>query len=80
MSMLGIKPVWLWTSPNNGFQPSVSDCAKLITPATRAIVLVTPNNPVRSPPPLPSPSTHSSIDRRGLHARPLAFLCGLGSC
>lgn len=46
LSMLGIKPVWLKTSPENGFQPSVTECAKLITPATRAIVLVTPNNPV----------------------------------
>lgn len=46
MTMLGIKPVWLQTSPDNAFQPSVSDCEKLITPSTRAIVLVTPNNPV----------------------------------
>ncbi|KIP06872.1 hypothetical protein PHLGIDRAFT_106532 [Phlebiopsis gigantea 11061_1 CR5-6] len=45
LTMLGIKPVCLQTSPELGFQPSVSDCAKLITPATRAIVLVTPNNP-----------------------------------
>lgn len=44
--MLGIKPVLLQTTPELGFQPSVSECAKLITPATRAIVLVTPNNPV----------------------------------
>ena len=46
LSMLGITPVWLRTSSENGFQPSVSECEKLITPATRAIVLVTPNNPV----------------------------------
>lgn len=46
LTMLGITPVWLRTSAEDGFQPSVSQCAKLITPATRAIVLVTPNNPV----------------------------------
>lgn len=46
LTMLGIKPVWLLTSPDDGFQPSVEECAKLVTPATRAIVLVTPNNPV----------------------------------
>ncbi|KAI0806144.1 PLP-dependent transferase [Irpex lacteus] len=45
LTMLGITPVWLRTSAEDGFQPSVSQCAKLITPATRAIVLVTPNNP-----------------------------------
>ena len=47
LSMLGIKPVWLRTREELGFQPSVEECEKLITPATRAIVLVTPNNPVR---------------------------------
>ena len=45
--MLGIKPVWLRTHAELGFQPSVEECEKLITPRTRAIVLVTPNNPVR---------------------------------
>ncbi|GJE91608.1 PLP-dependent transferase [Phanerochaete sordida] len=45
LSMLGIKPVWLRTRAELGFQPSVEECEKLITPATRAVVLVTPNNP-----------------------------------
>ncbi|KAI0342930.1 PLP-dependent transferase [Trametopsis cervina] len=45
LTMLGIKPIWLKTAAEDGFQPSVSECAKLITSATRAIVLVTPNNP-----------------------------------
>ncbi|KAJ7440272.1 pyridoxal phosphate-dependent transferase [Mycena latifolia] len=31
--------------PEDGFTPSVSDCTALITPKTRAIVLITPNNP-----------------------------------
>ena len=46
--MLGIKPVLLHTSPKEGFLPSPERCAELITPKTKAIVLCTPNNPVRS--------------------------------
>ena len=45
--MLGIKPVLLHTSPKEGFLPSPERCAELITPKTKAIVLCTPNNPVR---------------------------------
>ncbi|KAF9554055.1 PLP-dependent transferase [Agrocybe pediades] len=45
LNLLGVKPVPLFTSPESGFLPSVAECKKLITPKTRAIVLVTPNNP-----------------------------------
>ncbi|KAJ7784952.1 pyridoxal phosphate-dependent transferase [Mycena maculata] len=45
LSMLNITTVPLKTRPEDGFTPSVSECAALITPKTRAIVLVTPNNP-----------------------------------
>ncbi|KAJ7452218.1 pyridoxal phosphate-dependent transferase [Mycena latifolia] len=45
LSMLNMTAVQLPTRPENGFTPSVSDCAALITPKTRAIVLITPNNP-----------------------------------
>ncbi|EIN09930.1 PLP-dependent transferase [Punctularia strigosozonata HHB-11173 SS5] len=44
-NLLGIKTVPLPTEPENGFMPSVERCASLITPKTRAIALVTPNNP-----------------------------------
>lgn len=47
LQMLGIRAVPLVSHASEGFLPSVSDCEKLITPRTRAVVLVTPNNPVR---------------------------------
>ncbi|KAI0070713.1 PLP-dependent transferase [Panus rudis PR-1116 ss-1] len=45
LTMLGIKAVPLPTDPDNGFLPSVDSCTQLITQKTKAIVLVTPNNP-----------------------------------
>ncbi|KAJ7748420.1 pyridoxal phosphate-dependent transferase [Mycena metata] len=45
LSMLNIATVPLKTRPEEGFTPSASQCEALITPKTRAIVLVTPNNP-----------------------------------
>ncbi|KAL5487928.1 hypothetical protein ACEPAI_6036 [Sanghuangporus weigelae] len=45
LQMLGITPVPLQTTPQEGFYPSPERCAKLITPRTKAIVLVSPNNP-----------------------------------
>ncbi|KAF9505735.1 hypothetical protein BS47DRAFT_1334232 [Hydnum rufescens UP504] len=45
LQMLGITivPLPLW--PHDEFLPSLNECAALITPRTRAIVLVSPNNP-----------------------------------
>ncbi|KAG2749139.1 PLP-dependent transferase [Suillus brevipes Sb2] len=48
LNLLGIKPVPLYTRANEGFLPSTSDCEKLINSRTKAIALVTPNNPVRA--------------------------------
>ncbi|KAJ7657050.1 pyridoxal phosphate-dependent transferase [Mycena rosella] len=45
LSMLNMVTVPLKTRPEEGFTPSVSECRALITPKTRAIVLITPNNP-----------------------------------
>ncbi|KAK7046137.1 hypothetical protein VNI00_007140 [Paramarasmius palmivorus] len=45
LTLLGIKPVPLETSSANGFLPSLEQCKSLITPKTKAIALVTPNNP-----------------------------------
>jgi aspartate/methionine/tyrosine aminotransferase len=46
LSLLGVKTVGLPTLPEDGYLPSVSRCEALITTKTKAIVLVTPNNPV----------------------------------
>ncbi|RDB24494.1 Aspartate aminotransferase [Hypsizygus marmoreus] len=45
LTLLGIKPVALQTLPEDGFIPSVERCRSLITPNTKAVALVTPNNP-----------------------------------
>jgi len=45
LQMPGIKTVPLPTYSNEGFQPSPELCEKLITSKTKAIVLVSPNNP-----------------------------------
>ncbi|KAK7458791.1 hypothetical protein VKT23_009797 [Stygiomarasmius scandens] len=45
LSLLGIKTVPLPTFASNGFLPSVEKCKSLLTEKTKAIVLVTPNNP-----------------------------------
>lgn len=45
LDMLGISAVPLACSPENGFVPDVETARALITPRTRAIVLITPNNP-----------------------------------
>lgn len=62
LSLLGITTVALPTLASDGFLPSLETCAKLITPKTKAIALVTPNNPVRS-----SRSTHSQYTYRVSH-------------
>lgn len=45
LTMLGIETVPLPCTAGRGFVPDPEAAARLLTPATRAIVLVTPNNP-----------------------------------
>ncbi|KAF8902281.1 pyridoxal phosphate-dependent transferase [Gymnopilus junonius] len=45
LNLLGVKTVALQTIAQDGFLPSVERCRDLITSKTKAIVLVTPNNP-----------------------------------
>jgi len=45
LDMLGMKTVCLHTRAEDGFVPSIEQCKTLITPKTRAICFVTPNNP-----------------------------------
>ena len=45
LDMQGVRPVYLPFRPEAGGLPDADEMAKLITPRTRAIALVTPNNP-----------------------------------
>ena len=45
MRMQGVTPVSLDFRPGSGAVPNAEDADKLITPRTRAIVLISPNNP-----------------------------------
>jgi aspartate/methionine/tyrosine aminotransferase len=45
LDLLGIETVPLPCRPENGFVPDLSEAIACITPRTRAMVLVTPNNP-----------------------------------
>ena len=45
LEMTGVSPVYLPFRPERGGVPDPADAAARITPRTRAIVLVTPNNP-----------------------------------
>ncbi|KIM38215.1 hypothetical protein M413DRAFT_447962 [Hebeloma cylindrosporum] len=45
LNLLGMKAIPLKTRPTDGFMPFVDACRALISPKTKAIVLVTPNNP-----------------------------------
>lgn len=45
LDMLGIEADILQARPETGFVPDVAEAAALICPSTRAIILVTPNNP-----------------------------------
>ena len=45
MRMQGIEPVSLDFRPGSGAIPAAEDAARLIGPKTRAIVLISPNNP-----------------------------------
>jgi alanine-synthesizing transaminase len=45
LAKIGARAVFYRKDPANGWLPDVADIARLITPATRAIVVIDPNNP-----------------------------------
>lgn len=45
MAKIGARPVFYETRPAQGWVPDVDEIASLITPATRALVVIDPNNP-----------------------------------
>lgn len=45
LSKLGARAVFYRTDPSNHWQPDLDDVKRLISPATRALVVIDPNNP-----------------------------------
>lgn len=45
LSKLGARAVFYRTDPSNNWQPDLDDVKRLISPATRALVVIDPNNP-----------------------------------
>jgi alanine-synthesizing transaminase len=45
LSKIGARAVFYRTDPSTGWEPDLDDLKRLVTPATRAIVLIDPNNP-----------------------------------
>lgn len=45
LAKLGARAVYYHTDPSNGWQPDLDDIRRRISPATRALVVIDPNNP-----------------------------------
>ena len=45
LAKIGARAVYYRTDPTNGWLPDLDDIKRLITPATRALVVIDPNNP-----------------------------------
>jgi alanine-synthesizing transaminase len=45
LGKLGARAVYYRTDPSNGWLPDLDDMKRLVSPATRAMVLIDPNNP-----------------------------------
>src|SRR5688572_3665524 len=45
LAKIGARPVFYRKDPSNGWLPDVAEIDGLITPATRALVVIDPNNP-----------------------------------
>ena len=45
LAKIGARAVFYRTDPDRGWQPDVEHVASLVTPATRALVVIDPNNP-----------------------------------
>jgi alanine-synthesizing transaminase len=58
LGKLGARAVFYRTDPSNGWLPDLDDMKRLVTPATRAIVVIDPNNPTGA--------SYSTATRRAL--------------
>jgi aspartate/methionine/tyrosine aminotransferase len=67
LDMLGIEAIPLPCRPGSGFVPDAEDAARLITPRTKALVLVTPSNPTGAVYPAETIRAFSTLaEQRGL--------------
>lgn len=60
LAKIGARPVFYRTDPSRGWLPDIEHVRSLVTPATRALVVIDPNNPTGA--------TYSSDVRRALIA------------
>ena len=60
LAKIGARPLFYRTDPARGWRPDVEHIRSLITPATRALVVIDPNNPTGA--------SYSTEDRRALLA------------
>jgi alanine-synthesizing transaminase len=58
LAKIGARPVFYRTDPSKGWQPDIDHVRSLVTPATRALVVIDPNNPTGA--------TYSAEARRAL--------------
>ena len=45
LTKIGARPVYYRTDPDRGWEPDLDDISRLLSPATRALVVIDPNNP-----------------------------------
>src|SRR5690606_17725489 len=45
LAKLGARAVYYRLDPSNGWQPDIDDIRRRVSPATRALVVIDPNNP-----------------------------------
>jgi alanine-synthesizing transaminase len=58
LAKIGARPVFYQTRPENGWLPDAQEIERLITPSTRALVVIDPNNPTGA--------SYSAATRRAL--------------
>jgi alanine-synthesizing transaminase len=69
LAKIGARPVFYPTSPDQGWIPDVEQVRRLITPATRALVVIDPNNPTGAT--YPAPVRRALVDLADAHNIPL---------
>ena len=67
IAKIGARPLYYRTNPEDGWAPDLDHMASLVTPATRALVVIDPNNPTGASYPTPvRRAVLEFAERRGL--------------